>query len=79
MKSATAVKAKIKNKVGGNSDKSQVMLRIYLMERFLERISLSKYRDNFVLKGGLLVSSLVGVDMRSTMDVEYTIKLLPHG
>ena len=79
MKSATAVKAKIKNKAEGNSDKSQVMLRIYLMERLLERVSLSKYRDNFVLKGGLLVSSLVGVDMRSTMDVEYTVKLLPHG
>lgn len=77
MKSATAVKAKIKNKAGGSSDKSQIMLRIYLMERLLERVSLSKYRDNFVLKGGLLVSSLVGVDMRSTMDVDTTVKSLP--
>ena len=42
-----------------------------------ERVSLSKYRDNFVLKGGLLVSSLVGVDMRSTMDVDTTVKSLP--
>ena len=77
MKSATAVKAKIKNKAGGDSDKSQIMLRIYLMERLLERVSLSQYRDNFVLKGGLLVSSLVGVDMRSTMDVDTTVKSLP--
>ena len=77
MKSATAVKAKIKNKAGGSSDKSQIILRIYLMERLLERVSLSKYRDNFVLKGGLLVSSLVGVDMRSTMDVDTTVKSLP--
>ena len=77
IKSATAVKTKIKNKAGGNSDKSQIMLRIYLMERLLERVSLSKYRDNFVLKGGLLVSSLVGVDMRSTMDVDTTVKSLP--
>lgn len=77
MKSATAVKAKIKNKAGGSSDKSQIMLRIYLMERLLERVSLSKYRDNFVLKGGLLVSSLVGVDMRSTMDVDTTVKSFP--
>ena len=46
------------------------------MERLLERVSLSKYRDNFVLKGGLLVSSLVGVDMRSTMDVDTTVKSL---
>ena len=77
MKSATAVKAKIKNKAGGSSDKSQIMLRIYLMERLLERVSLSQYRDSFVLKGGLLVSSLVGVDMRSTMDVDTTVKSLP--
>ena len=77
MKSATAVKAKIKNKAEGSSDKSQIMLRIYLMERLLERVSLSRYRDNFVLKGGLLVSSLVGVDMRSTMDVDTTVKSLP--
>ena len=41
------------DKAGGNSDKSQIMLRIYLMERLLERVSLSKYRNNFVLKGGL--------------------------
>ena len=77
MKSATAVKAKIKDKAGGSSDKSQIMLRIYLMERLLERVSLSRYRDNFVLKGGLLVSSLVGVDMRSTMDIDTTVKSLP--
>ena len=74
MKSATAVKTKIKNKAGGSSDKSQIMLRIYLMERLLERVSLSRYRDNFVLKGGLLVSSLVGVDMRSTMYIDTTVK-----
>lgn len=77
IKSATAVKAKIKNKAGRDSDKSQIILRIYLMERLLERVSLSQYRDNFVLKGGLLVSSLVGVDMRSTMDVDTTVKSLP--
>lgn len=77
IKSATAVKAKIKNKAGRDSDKSQIILRIYLMERLLERVSLSQYRDNFVLKGGFLVSSLVGVDMRSTMDVDTTVKSLP--
>lgn len=76
IKSSTAVKARIKNKADGDSDKSQIMLRIYLMERLLERISKSKYRDNFVLKGGLLVSSLVGVDMRSTMDIDTTVRSL---
>ncbi|WP_314344237.1 hypothetical protein [Oribacterium sinus] len=53
MKSATAVKAKIKNKAGGSREKSQIMLRIYLMDRLLDRVSLSKDRDNFVLKGGV--------------------------
>lgn len=76
IKSSTAVKARIKNKADGDSDKSQIMLRIYLMERLLERISKSKYRDNFILKGGLLVSSLVGVDMRSTMDIDTTVRSL---
>ena len=62
IKSSTQVKALIKNKAKGNSNKAQMLLRVYVMERFLERISLSEYRDNFILKGGLLVSSLVGVD-----------------
>ncbi|MBR4543410.1 MAG: nucleotidyl transferase AbiEii/AbiGii toxin family protein [Lachnospiraceae bacterium] len=61
IKSVTAVKAKIKNKAGGNSDKSQIMLRIYLMERLLERVSLSKYKDNFVLKGGLVMVTTYGL------------------
>ena len=50
MKSATAVKAKIKNKAGGDSDKSQIILRIYLMERLLERVSLSQYRRQFCVE-----------------------------
>lgn len=74
IKSSTALKARIKNKVGGDSDKSQLMLRVFFMERLLERISVSRYKDNFILKGGLLVSSLTGVDMRSTMDVDTTVR-----
>lgn len=50
------------------------ILRIYMMERFLERLSLSKYKDHFVIKGGILVTSMVGVSMRSTMDIDTTIK-----
>lgn len=45
-----------------------------MMERFLERVSLSKYRDKFILKGGMLVAALVGVDVRATMDLDATIK-----
>ena len=47
------------------------------MERFLERVSVSEYRNNFILKGGMLVASIVGVDMRSTMDIDTTVKALP--
>jgi len=47
------------------------------MERFLERISLSKYKNNFVIKGGFLISSIVGIDTRATMDIDGTIKNLP--
>lgn len=52
-------------------------MRNYVMERFLERISLSKYRNNFILKGGMLVSAMVGLDTRSTMDIDTTIKNMP--
>ena len=49
-------------------------MRIYMMERFLERISLSEYRDKFILKGGMLVAAMVGLDARSTMDLDATVK-----
>ena len=42
-------------------------MRIYMMERFLERVSLSAYKDNFIIKGGMLITSMVGISMRSTM------------
>lgn len=44
------------------------------MERFLERIAISTYQDSFITKGGILVTSLVGVSMRSTMDIDTSIK-----
>ena len=52
-------------------------MEVHMMERLLERISVSRYRDNFILKGGMLVSSLVGVDMRTTMDIDTTVRALP--
>ncbi|WP_270296242.1 nucleotidyl transferase AbiEii/AbiGii toxin family protein [Eggerthella sinensis] len=64
----------IRNKAKGDSSRSQALLRHYAMERFLERLANSPYRDNFVLKGGMLMSSLVGVDQRSTMDIDATVK-----
>lgn len=71
------VKDLIRNQSKGNSAKAQILLRIYMMERFLERLSVSDYNKNFILKGGMLVSSMVGIDMRSTMDIDTTLKNLP--
>lgn len=71
------IKALIRNKADGDSDKAQILLRIYMMERFLERVSVSRYKNNFILKGGMLVSSLVGVDLRTTMDIDTTVRALP--
>ena len=61
-----------------NSDsiKAQIIIRNYVMERFLERLSLSKYHNNIILKGGTLVAAMVGLDNRSTMDIDTTIKNL---
>ena len=61
IKSRMQLNALIRNKAAGDGDKAQILLRIYMMERLLERISVSRYRDNFILKGGMLVSSLVGI------------------
>jgi len=68
------LKAKIRNLSSGDSTKSQTLLRTFIMERFLERISLSAYRDNFILKGGMLVASLVGLNTRATMDIDTTLR-----
>lgn len=47
------------------------------MERFLERVALSQYRNNFILKGGMLVAAVVGLETRATMDIDTTVKSLP--
>lgn len=74
---AKQLKDKVKNLSGGKSDVAQNLIRNFIMERFLERVSLSEYRNNFILKGGMLVASIVGVDMRATMDIDTTVKSLP--
>ncbi|MDR1539758.1 MAG: nucleotidyl transferase AbiEii/AbiGii toxin family protein [Clostridiales bacterium] len=71
------LKALVRNMSGGDSARAQIIIRSYVMERFLERLSLSKYRDNLILKGGTLVAAIVGLDQRSTLDVDATIKNLP--
>ena len=74
---STQIKALVRNRSNGNSAKAQIIIRNYFMERFLERVSLSEYNNCFVLKGGLLISSIVGLDTRSTMDIDGTIKNMP--
>lgn len=71
---ARQLKDLVRNKSNSDSKKAQNLIRIYCMERFLERLSLSKYRDNFILKGGVLVSSMIGIDKRATRDIDTTIK-----
>lgn len=56
---------------------AHVLIRKYMMERFLERVSSSKYNVSFILKGGMLVAAFVGVEARATMDIDTTIKGIP--
>lgn len=74
MKNAMQLKAKMKNISKETRISAQLVLQNYLLERLLERISLSDYRDNFILKGGFLIASMVGLDTRATMDMDVTIK-----
>ncbi len=76
IKAATQLKAKVRNLSGGDSQKAQTLIRNFMMERFLERIALSQYRNNFILKGGMLVAAIVGLDTRATMDIDTTVKAL---
>ena len=75
--SATQLKDWIKNKSKQTGVPANVLLRSYMMERLLERVSLSSYRENMILKGGFLIAAMVGIDRRSTMDMDTTIKGLP--
>lgn len=76
IKTATQLKAKVRNLSGSDSKKAQTLIRNFIMERFLERIVRSRYRTNFILKGGMLVASVVGLDTRATMDIDTTVKAL---
>ena len=74
IRTATQLKAKVRNLSGSDSDKALMLIRNYFMQRFLERIAQSEYRDHFILKGGMLVASLVGLNTRVTMDIDTTVK-----
>ena len=74
IKTAIQLKDLIRNLSKKKSADAQILMRNYMMERFLERISVSKYKDKFILKGGMLVAAMVGLDARATMDIDATIK-----
>ncbi|MDO4793575.1 MAG: nucleotidyl transferase AbiEii/AbiGii toxin family protein [Filifactor alocis] len=72
-----SLKNKIKNIAKNKKLNSQEVLQMFFFERFLERLSRSKYKFNFVIKGGLLIASMIGIDNRTTMDLDTTVKGLP--
>ena len=76
-KNPMQLKALIKKKAEEVNLPSQLVLQNYIMERLLERISLSEFRRNIVLKGGFLIAAIVGLDSRATMDLDATVKGLP--
>lgn len=73
-KTPTQLKAWIKNLEKEKDVTANIIMQNYMLERLLERISVSKYKNNFILKGGMLISSIVGIDMRNTLDMDATIK-----
>ena len=74
---AMSLKAKIRNIAKSKNLPAQVILQNYMFERFLNRLSASEYKEKFVLKGGMLVAAIVGIDNRATMDLDTTLKNLP--
>lgn len=74
IKSSQQLKDLIRNLSKEKSADARFLIRNYMMERFLERISLSAYKDKFILKGGMLVGAMVGLNARSTMDIDTTVK-----
>lgn len=70
------IKGRIKSVAKQNNADARTLMRIYMMERFLERLAQSEYRDNFIIKGGILVTAMIGVVHRSTMDIDTSMKNL---
>lgn len=77
MRKAMQLKSRIKNLVLKNKIPAQAVLQNFMLERLLERISVSKYKDIFILKGGMLIASMIGIGSRTTMDMDGTIQGYP--
>ena len=77
MRKAMQLKSKIKNLALKNRIPAQAVLQNFMLERLLERITLSKYKDKFILKGGMLIASMIGIGSRTTMDMDATLRGYP--
>ena len=74
MISSESLKGKIRNIAISKNLRSQEVLQMFFFERFLKRLSVSEYKYNFIIKGGVLISSMIGIDNRTTMDMDTTVK-----
>ncbi len=77
IKNKDSLKAKVSNLASTTNIPNKYLIQSFMFEALLKRISASKYKDKFIIKGGLLLSSIFGVNLRSTMDLDTTIKGLP--
>ena len=77
IKNRDSLKAKASNLSKKTNIPNKYLIQNFMFEALLKRISKSKYKDKFIIKGGLLLSSIFGVNLRSTMDLDTTVKGLP--
>jgi predicted nucleotidyltransferase component of viral defense system len=77
VRNAAQLKALIRNIAAVKKVSPQALLQNYMLERLLERISVSRYRNRFILKGGMLIAAIVGLDSRTTMDMDATLQGMP--
>ncbi|HOE53798.1 MAG: nucleotidyl transferase AbiEii/AbiGii toxin family protein [Bacilli bacterium] len=70
----TSIKAKTRNLASQIGLSANIILRMYFFERFLMRLSKSLYKDKFIIKGGFLISSIIGITNRTTIDIDTNIK-----
>lgn len=74
MRTSEQLKAHIRNRAKATNVPAEILLRSFMMERFLERIAHSSYQHHFILKGGMLIAAMVGIAERTTMDMDATLK-----
>ena len=77
MKTPEQLKGAIRNIAAQKNLRPQEVLQMFLFERILERLAVSRDRNNFILKGGLLISSMIGIDERTTIDMDTTVRGIP--